>query len=557
MELTGAKAESLGHLGLLASTLRSYGIMAKIDSQLGIPKESKVSYGQRVGAMVLNGLGFCNTALYMTPRFFHDKPMELLFGEPISAELLNDDALGRCLDKISAYGVTQWYSELAYHAVKEAGLLSNTVHLDSSTLSLYGSYEGYSHIEGLQPCHGYSKDSRPDLKQVTLQCAGMGKQALPIWMEPLNGNSSDKKSFPETVRRVNAFYKALESAPDLRFVADSALYGSELDTLDVEWLTRVPENYKEAKELCLKKQVPWKALSDNRYQAFSYAPSNKNQRWLLVRSEPAYQREITTFYRKHARIFERLEKDLWHCSCQRFNCEKDADAAIKKVIRFKKNFYNVAYQVISCPKFNAKGRPSKTAVPDSYEYKVEILGIASDYAAIKGHIATLGRFVLATNVLNHDHMSDEQILLEYKEQSGVEAGFKFIKNDAIGLDDVYLKKPGRIAALMAIMTLCLLIYGITQQKLRIALKDNDEYLPDQKAKPTQTPTMNWIFTLFSSITVVQLPQNQTVVLNLQPVHEKVICLLGPIAKKIYLIPDERTHKCVHLNQKNWLKWCGI
>lgn len=138
-----------------------------------------------------------------------------------------------------------------------------------------------------------------------------------------------------------------------------------------------------------------------------------------------------------------------------------------------------------------------------------------------------------------------------------EAGFKFIKNDAIGLDDVYLKKPERIAALMAIMTLCLLIYGITQQRLRAALKNNDEHLPDQKAKPTQTPTMNWIFTLFSSITVIQLPQNQKIILNLQPVHEKVICLLGSIAKKIYLIPDEKTHQNIKLNQKNWLKRCGI
>ena len=54
---------------------------------------------------------------------------------------------------------------------------------------------------------------------------------------------------------------------------------------------------------------------------------------------------------------------------------------------------------------------------------------------------SLGRF-LATNVLSKESMTDEQMLFEYKEQSSVEGGFKFIKNDAIGLDDVYLKKPG-------------------------------------------------------------------------------------------------------------------
>lgn len=59
--------------------------------------------------------------------------------------------------------------------------------------------------------------------QVTLQCVSLGRSALPIWMEALNGNSSDKKSFPETVKRVNAFYKQVESAQKMCFVADSAL----------------------------------------------------------------------------------------------------------------------------------------------------------------------------------------------------------------------------------------------------------------------------------------------------------------------------------------------
>jgi len=216
MNLASAKAESLGHLGLVASTLHDLGLMNKIDEQLGRPDAIKVGYGDRVAAMVLNGLGFTNTSLYMTPRFFHDKPMDLLFGKEITAESLNDDCLGRCLDKISEYGVTKWYSELAFHAVNLAGMFSTTTHLDSTTLSLYGSYEGCENTDGLHPCHGYSKDSRPDFKQVTLQCVGMGKQALPIWMESLDGNSSDKKSFPETISRVDAFYKALEDSPSLR-----------------------------------------------------------------------------------------------------------------------------------------------------------------------------------------------------------------------------------------------------------------------------------------------------------------------------------------------------
>ena len=459
MELSSLHGEHLGYLGLLSSTLHEYGVMSKITSQLG-DSCGKVSYGQRVGAMVLNGLGFCNRALYLTPHFFHDKPLSLLLGSDICSSDLNDDALGRCLDKISSYGVTKWYSELAFHVLQSADMLSGYAHLDSTTLSLYGSYESYSSQE-LVPCHGYSKDHRPDLKQVTLQCVSMGKSSLPMWMESLDGNSSDKESFPETVKRVDEFYKTLESAPNLRFIADSALYGPTLDSIAVEWLTRVPENYKEAKLLIKQEIKAWQTLSDDRYQVYPYSPNNTQQRWLLVRSEPAYQREITTFVRKHSRSFESIQADLKGCTKQKFNCKQDAENAIERIVKSKKHFYKINYNIVSEACFLGKGRPAKNTIPDRYIYKVIIESVASDYEAICKHKKTLGRFILATNVLDHQSMSDEEMLTEYKGQASVEAGFKFIKNDAIGLDNVYLKKPERIAALMAIMTLCLLIFGIT------------------------------------------------------------------------------------------------
>jgi transposase len=52
--------------------------------------------------------------------------------------------------------------------------------------------------------------------------------------------------------------------------------------------------------------------------------------------------------------------------------------------------------------------------------------------------------VLASNVLDKTILTNEWMLLDYKEQSGVERGFSFIKNDTFGLDEVYLKKPERI-----------------------------------------------------------------------------------------------------------------
>ncbi len=46
---------------------------------------------------------------------------------------------------------------------------------------------------------------------------------------------------------------------------------------------------------------------------------------------------------------------------------------------------------------------------------------------------------------------------------------------------------------MMIMTLCLMIYNVARHRLREALKNQNETLPNQLNKPVQNPTMRWIF----------------------------------------------------------------
>ena len=54
------------------------------------------------------------------------------------------------------------------------------------------------------------------------------------------------------------------------------------------------------------------------------------------------------------------------------------------------------------------------------------------------------------------------LLSTYKEQSGTEKGFKFIKDNSFEIDSVILKKSERIDALSMIMVLCLMVYSYAQ-----------------------------------------------------------------------------------------------
>ena len=172
LDKNSVSSEQLGHLGLVAATIRELGLIERIDSRIELDEKKGgiVSYGRRVAAMVLNGLGFMNSRLYMTSHFFEDKPVAQLLGDEIEAEHLNDDCLGRCLDKIAAYGVTKLYSELAFEIALEKNLLSQRLHLDSTSFVLYGRYENEEACpDGIAtPTYGYSKANRPDLKQVML-----------------------------------------------------------------------------------------------------------------------------------------------------------------------------------------------------------------------------------------------------------------------------------------------------------------------------------------------------------------------------------------------------
>lgn len=550
MDIAGKELSTLtmDHHGLVASVCHDLGIAEKINKRLDKGDLRRVvSAGKSVVAMIINGLGFTNRRLYLTHQFFENKPTEILLNESIQSSDITNYTLGHTLDEIAAFGASNLFAEVAFETAIEHDLINQVNHLDSTSISVHGTYQSDDDMDEDNPSmikitQGFSKDHRPDLNQIVLSMVVNGACSFPLFMEPLNGNSSDKTSFHKTIEKVRDFQKQINIQSNFKWIADSALYTKDglLKSNDYNWLTRVPETIKEAKTLVQQpdEQVKWQILNE-RYKIAQFASNygDIQQRWLLVFSQDSFDREQKTVEKNIKKKESGLTNLLWHLGNELFLCEDDAENSLKK-IEDKQNLFILKHELIPVYKYEKRGKPKANELPKLKGYKIKATYVRNE-ENIKKILNTKGRFVLATNDLDVTSISDEDMLSEYKQQQKVEGGFRFLKDPWFMVDSIFLKSPKRIEALMMVMTLTLMVYNVAQHKLREALKIQNETLPNQLNKPIQNPTMRWIFQLFEGVTIVQFYEQNTpnpvrsVISNLNAVRLKIIRLFGNTACRLY------------------------
>jgi transposase len=86
--------------GIVAGVIKDLKIAEMIDERLGKYEGETLTAGETVVGMVINGLGFSGKPLYLSPLFFENCPLELLFGEGAEAadfNRFNQGRIGRSL----------------------------------------------------------------------------------------------------------------------------------------------------------------------------------------------------------------------------------------------------------------------------------------------------------------------------------------------------------------------------------------------------------------------------------------------------------------------------
>lgn len=402
-------------------------------------------------AMILNGLGFVAAPLYLFSEFFEGKATEHLIGEGVKPEHLNDDRLGRALDKFYALGVTQVFTKLALKGVEKFEVLIKSIHLDSSSFHVDGEYRCESTEETAKSdsqtpsssatpteaeadqakpitiTHGYSRDHRPDLKQFIVDTICTADGDVPLFLRVADGNEDDKTTF------VQLFEKFREQWTfDGLCVADSALYTADnLKAMkQLKWLTRVPLTLTQAKEVLLELQ-PSEWMT-SRLKGYRVAERHSRyggiqQRWLIIESEQRQQADIQQLHKRIDKEHQQQSAKLRQLSAQEFACQPDAQQAALKFEQSLKYHRLGDLQFIAQAHYSKAGRPRLDQAPSRITYSVQAT-VVPNPEVIEVEMTRVGRFILATNVLDANQLSADDALSEYKDQQSNERGFRFLKD---------------------------------------------------------------------------------------------------------------------------------
>ncbi len=90
---------------------------------------------------------------------------------------------------------------LALQARRRFGIAAQHLHIDTTSFSVSGDYVSKEEDDPVPVAitYGYSRDHRADLKQWMLALATTHEGDVPLFLRPLDGNSSDKEHLSAAV----------------------------------------------------------------------------------------------------------------------------------------------------------------------------------------------------------------------------------------------------------------------------------------------------------------------------------------------------------------------
>jgi transposase len=548
------KTERLGPLPLVNHFIDRMGLAALFDKYVPTTDpRCRVSYAKALGVL-LRSIVVEREPIYRAQETVHGFATGLFGVAGGNLKSLSDDRLGRALDRLFEADRAALLTEVVLAVAKRFAVQLRELHNDSTSIAFCGQYRDQrpSSRSGKRApalTYGYSKDHRPDLKQLLFILTTDADGGVPVQFRTADGNTNDSITHIETWTTL----RAVAGRADFLYVADSKLCSHDnlsfIDKAGGRFVTVMPRSRREDKlfRKWLQTDTPsWELVWDRPAARRREGPRDV---WSVYRDPLGSAEGFTIIWvwstlltlrqqaRRHRNIATAIEaltalrrRILGPRSRVRGGPRIDLEVELILEQNHGRRYLKV--KRIPRPEHTFKqthrGRPG----PDTEYRRVTRrrydLEWSIDQTAIDYDKKSDGMYPL---ICNDRNLTAAQVLEAHKGQPTIEKRFEQIKT-VHEIAPVFLKNTMRIEAFFTLYFLALLVQALIERELRLAMKR--ERIKELPIYPEQRlckrPTTEQILRLFSLAERHTLLRDATVVQSFPPLltelQRQTLDLLG-------------------------------
>ena len=402
-------------------------------------------------AIILVIARFCDpkSELYIAEHFYRHSALPFLLGVP--ADKIYDNRLYRALDKLLPRK-----EELETHLKNRFGTLFK-IRYDLLLYDITSTYFEGECKNNAQAQRGYSRDKRPDCKQVLIALV-VTREGVPLGYEVFDGNRHDCTTVEEIVTKIERKY----GAADRIWVLDRGMISDR----NIRFLKQGQRRYiigtPKSKLKPFEKQLlskEWHTIHEG--IDVQYCPSaDGEETFILCRSASRRKKDKAIFERFKKNIEEGLEKIKRACANGRVKDSRVAERRIGRLLQ--KNARAAKLFDIHVQKEQESGK-----IGLFWQLRKEI----EDWVALSS-----GCYLLQSNITD---WTAEELWRAYIHLTDAEAAFRIHKSD-LNLRPIWHQNPKRVQAHIFVCFLAFVLWKCLAQMCKQAgLGDEPRKIVDE------------------------------------------------------------------------------
>ena len=473
-------------------------------------------------------------ALYRIGKWAQKAGLTDYYG--VTAEQLNDDILGRALERMAKHAEVI-EAALVTKMIRVFKVQVKQIHFDITDVELYGAYEQQVSQSQTpprpQPAYGRTKSGRKNVKQVGLGLNVTADGGVPIGHLPLDGNAAES---PVHLDNLRALAKRLGKS-DFLYIADT-----KLDTIDNLLAVAAGDGFflcggafqphLQEEYLKLRRRGALRKV-DYFPQSQALRPADERDKYEAAETTAFLEGVVEGRNRrvKYRQIF------VW----SEAKARQEAETRERHVSKIREEFEAIErnlnkYSLTTQEKVLGRLESAKAKYSEGSLFEYELtkdrkgllhLTWKINSAKLQRRKQLEGVYLLKTN-LPKKRCPTAKALSTYKEQSQVERRFHHFKGP-LAVAPMFLEKPERMAGLLCILVLALMVMALMERTTRRSLKGKPMYGLYPENRPSPAPTGPAILECFSTLCIVIVKEHGKVSRRLadpDPTQRKLLNLLG-------------------------------